>query len=378
MADDEQQIEVTSDAARPQGRKYPGMSPLQAGLAYGGAASTVMGPLGALIGIVAGIGAKKMRDNWLDQESKYAQNLRAEQIGLQQELDGEKRQGDPDEVRLLDHAKRLATDGWYRLQQGDSSGRDMIEQANEISRGIMNADAQARKQEQAQVAQFQRGLVQTSADALRTQYLDNMKMFEEVDKQSSRVLELVASAGFDPNKPFNKAVLSDLLSVGVNGLYKDDPGGLAGLAGAVPVIGDFLRGGVEMFKADDYKLTAEDFNKIALELKASNGRYAKQTMSRLGASANELDAFARKIGAINGDFGIGDYVTGGTRDLKMTPAPKYTAPPKKPGMVEQTGSTLMRGARQLSGPTGKFSDSPLGQRMQSWVDRTAPRRRPTN
>jgi hypothetical protein len=364
---EEEQVEVTSTASRPAGRKYPGMSPLQAGLAYGGAASTVMGPLVALVGIVAGIGAKKMRDNWLDHESKYAQNLRAEQIGLQQELDGEKRQGDPDEVRLLDHAKRLATDGWYRLQQGDSSGRDLISQANEISRGIMNADAQARKQEEAQVAGMQRTMLQTSADALRTQYLDHLKMAEEIDKQSQRVLELVAADGFDPNKPFNKAVLSDLLSVGVGGLYKDDPGGLAALASAVPYVGKFLEGGVQFQKSEDYKLTAEDFNRIALELKASNTRYTQQTMNRLGASANELDAFGRKIGAIRGEFGIGDYVTGGVRKLEMTPAPKYT-PPKKQSVTSD-----------VSGPTGLFSDSPMGKRIQQWVDKkTQPRRRPTN
>ncbi len=360
MAEDMEELNVSGSTQQIK-PKYPGLSPLQAGLMYGGAASTVMGPLGILVGLTAAIGAKRMKDSYLDKESTRLQNLRQEQRGIQQELDGEIAQADPDEARLLNHAKRLGADGWYRLQQGDRTGEQMIAQANAIAESIMNADSQARKQEQAQTAAFQRQLVQTSAESMRSDYQANMKMFEEVDKQTSNVLKLVASEGFDPNKPFNKAVLSDMLSVGVSGLYKDDPGGLSQLAGSIPVVGRFLQGGVEALKADDYKLTGEDFNRIALRLKEANEQYAEQRMYQLGNSASGLDEFARKIGAITGDYGIKDYVTGQVDELPYTETPKYRPPV----------------AKKTRGPQGLFSTSPTGQRITEWMN-NRDRRRPTN
>lgn len=331
---DEEEVTVNSSVPKIAPRKYPGMSPLQAGLTYGGAASTVMGPLGLIVGAGAGIVAKRMRDSWLDQEARHTRTMREEYNGMMQEADAELRIADPDEKRFINHAKRYINDGWMRLASGDESGRDMIERGNTLLQSVMSADMQARKQEEASQANFQRGLVGTAANKYREDYMANMATFEEIDKQTTRVLDLVNSEGFDPNKPFNKAVVMDLISVGVSGLYKDDPNGLESLVRAVPVIGDALG---DMLKSGDYKLTPEDYNRIALEMKRSNERYASDRMGRLGEQAKALDDFARRTGSIPQDYSLSDYVSGGVKELKLTPVPQLKTSPKNPNTTAPSG-----------------------------------------
>lgn len=53
--DNMQQVSVQGAPDVAARKPYRGLSPLQAGLVYGGAASTVMGPLGLLVGLGAGI-----------------------------------------------------------------------------------------------------------------------------------------------------------------------------------------------------------------------------------------------------------------------------------------------------------------------------------
>lgn len=321
MADEE--VTVGASAERPRKRKYPGMSPLQAGLTYGGAAATVMGPLGLLIGLGSGIAAKRMRDSWLDREAENSRNLRAEYQGVQQELDGEIRIADPDEKRLLEHAKRVVNEGWNRLAQGDEGGRALIEKGNEIARGIMNADIAARKSEQASQAQFQRGLIGTAAQGYRDEYQKNLKEYEDVNSLADRVLKLAAASGFDPNKPFNKAVMTDLLTVGVGGLYRDAPD----MLGSLPVVGEFLERGKDALTGK-FDLTAEDYNRIALGMKSANEQVSESRMLRLGDQARSLDEFARQNGAIPEDYSLGLYVTGEEQELRFTPVPQ-PAPTEK-------------------------------------------------
>lgn len=326
----DEEVTVSAEPSQLPARKYPGMSPLQAGLMYGGGAATVMGPIGLLFGLGAGLISKRMQSNWLDREAKHRETMREEHVGLMQELDAERRQADPDEARLIDHAKRLAADGWNRMASGDyDTGRKLVAQANELSRSVMQADSQARKQQEAENASFQRGLVQTAANDYRQQYLTNMKTFEDIDQKTSEVLSLVNKEGFDPNSKFNKAVIMDLISVGVSGLYRDDPSGLETLARKVPVIGDALG---DFIKADDYKLTAEDYNRIVIELKSSNERYTQQRMQRLGEQAKSLDTNAKRIGAIPQDYSLSDYVSGNIKELRINPVPalKRTTAAKPP------------------------------------------------
>jgi len=268
MADNE--VTVSSQPSTRKSDGYRGLSPLSAGLLYGGAATATMGPLGLLVGLGAGITAKRVRDNYLDRQANYS----AEYAGQQDELDSEIRIADPDEKRLLEHSKRISSEGWNRLASGDATGREMIVQANEIARSVMQGDIANRKQKESEQASFQRQLIGSAANDYRTQHQENLKKYEEIDKQASQVLNLVASPGFDPNKPFNKAVLADLISVGINGLSKNDPDGFLE---SLPVAGPIIRG---MYNDEKYNLTGEDFNRIALEIKHSNEIYSENTMGR--------------------------------------------------------------------------------------------------
>lgn len=366
------EITVEGTAVTPPRKPVGGLSGLQAGLLYGGAASTVMGPAGLLIGLGAGILANRMKKGELDKQAKYSAELRAEQEGFIGETDSELKSADPDEQRILNHARRLHTDGWFRLEQGDRSGRAMIAQANDIALSVMSADAQQRKQEESAQTQFQRGLISTSANDMRQQYLAHMTLAENVDQQAQRVLSLVAEPGFDPNKPVNKAALADMLAVGINGFYKDAPdmmdaisqgaGGLGTIIGAVGGIGGALAGGgvgnlvggiTTAIKSKDFKVTAEDYNRIALNMKNFNQQYTQASMSRLGDSAKNLDHFARQTGAIPQDYSLADYVSGGQKELKVIPAPKYTPP---------TASKPTTGMQKLQGATNSTE-----QRISEWI-----------
>lgn len=361
---EEEEVTVSSSTPTPRKARYPGLSPLKAGLLYGGAASTVMGPLGLLIGLGSGLVAGRMRKSWLDRQAAETENLRAEYQGTQQELDAEMRIADPDEKRLLEHAKRIANEGWKRLESGDPTGRQMIVQANELSRGIINADIQARKQEQASTAQFQRGLIQSSATAYREEYQKNLAQYEEINGLADRVLRLAADAGFDPNKPFNKAVMTDLLTVGVGGLYRDAPG----LLGEIPIVGAFLERGKDALEGK-FDLTREDYNRIALNMKQANELVSEDRMVRLGEQSRQLDDFARKSGAIPQDYSLGEYVSGGTQELRFTEPPRATPTPTRtlPG---------------TKGDRGLFSESETGRRIEEWVQKkVGPKQkqpRPTN
>ena len=392
MAEDTQDVVVSSESAGPPTRKYQGLSPIQAGLLYGGAASTVMGPLGLLVGAIAGIGASRMRKSYLDQQALYTKNLRDEQSGIQDEANAELKIADPDEARLINHYKRVANDGWYRLAQGDQTGRAMIEQANAGLAGIMNGDIQQRKAEEAANAQFQRGLISTAATSLRAEYQANMAAFEDAQKQSDSVLKLVNSDGFDPNKPFNKAVLAQMLSTGIGGFYKDSPDAYDAITQgsqalrSIPVVGgaaEAVAGAITTaIKSKDFQLTAEDYNRIALNLREFSAKQANDRMQRLGTQAKSLDTGARNIGAIGQDYSLGDYVTGMVRELKLTPVPTIREQP-----IEEVGTTVSRakprpattrGYPMSGGRTGTIQLYPEGTWQRKIQDRMNQSKRPTN
>lgn len=397
MEDDTQAVTVASSAKGPPTKSYPGLSPWQAGLLYGGAATTVMGPLGLLIGIGSAIGASRMRKSYLDQQAQYQKNLRDEQSGIQDEANAELKVADPDEARLINHYKRVANDGWYRLAQGDQTGRQMIEQANAGLAGVMNGDIQQRKAEQAANAQFQRGLIATAAQSLRSEYQANMAAYEDADKQSSSVLDLVNQKDFDPNKAFNKAILAQMLSTGIGGFYKDAPDSYDAMTQgsqalrSIPVVGgaaEAIAGGIiTAIKSDDFKLTAEDYNRVALNLRAFTTKYAQERAQRLGRQAQSLDNGARQLGAIAPDYSLGDYVTGNVRDLKLSPLPELRSTPieeVKPtatrAPTRQPPAPTTRSYQMSGGRTGTIQLAPEGtwqRRLQDMASGT-PRQRPTN
>jgi hypothetical protein len=362
MADD---IETVNTAA-PKQRSSPGMSPATAALLYGGAAATVGGPLGLIVGALAGITAKRQRDNYLDREAAY--NL--EQSNFNTEVSSELKIADEDEARLLQHAKRVADAGWYRLAAGDPTGREMIDGANSFIAQIINGDREARKQEQSAQTTFQRNLIGGAAEDYRKQYQAHITDFEAVDTQVGRLLDLTANPDFDPDKQLSKGVLIDLISSGVGGFYRDTPGmldsisqgvsGLGALGKYGAVAGGAAEGIVSFFKSKDFKASREDYNRIAFNMRNIAQKATAARMERLSGQAADLNNFARKTGAIPEDYSLADYVTGGTKELKMLPVPKL---PAQKVTAPKTASTPTFSLKR------SVKDFVLGQRK---VDLTRP------
>lgn len=387
--------EVISESPREQPYPRPKRgvpSPLQTGLLYGAGGLAVGGPVGLLAGLFAGVLSKRAEDSYLDRVARDMHNTRREYSGLQEEIKSELQIADPDEARLLQSAQRLAADGWYRLQSGDETGRDMVNQANETIRGIMNADIQSRKAEQAAQFNTQRGLITNSATSFRDQYSTTLSQARQLDAISERVLELTADPDFDSNKPFNRSILADLVSIGVGGMFKDNPNGfLAGLAegGAGTIVGAIAQGTKTWLDADEFKVSKEDYNRIALNARKVARQFASQRLGEIEQQAGGLDDFARKVGVIPSDYSLRDYVSGNVRDLQVNPAASIpsirptdsktlpTATTRAPSWQTQrsTGPTTRRRPQITAEDPSMLSDDWFRQQIGVPTQR---RRRPTN
>lgn len=338
--DDINTVSVSTAAPVTPLKPYQGMSPLRAGLMYGGAASMVMGPLGLLVGLGAGITAKRMKDNWLDNQAREMHAFGDETQGANDEVASAMRTADPATQKLLEHTQLTIANGWERLRSGDESGRELIAQGQQTLQGILQGNRDQVMQEQAANHQFQRGLVTTAANDYRSQYQQNMEFATNIDQQAMKVLSIANDPDFDPDKPVNKALLAQLVSTGVNGLYKDAPDvfdavgqGTSALS-HIPVVGgaasDIAGGILTYMKSKDFAVTKEDWNRIALNMKSFNTKYTEQKMAQLGQQADTLGSFATKQGMMPTDYSMRDYVSGGAKELNFLPAPSVPtgAPPK--------------------------------------------------
>jgi hypothetical protein len=372
------------------GKLLTGLTPKQSSLLAGGVLASVFGPVGLLAGAGAGILSKKLRQNQTDREMDEIANIRAEHVGITQEIDSELKIADPDEARLLQHAKRMADEGWYRLASGDDAGRAMIDKANEISLGIMSSDRDARKQEQSAQAGFQRGLIGQAANDYRTQFQANMALTEDLDRQAARVLDLTSDPNFDPNKPFNKAILAELLSTGIGGFYKDSPDVLDAVSQGAGSIGSILgaRGGpggaaiggelgsivgalTNGLKSKDFQVSKEEYNRIAFNMRKVAAQYGSQRMQRLSQQSDSLNQFAQSVGAVPQDYHISDFVSGGVKDLKLLPVPQMPGP-------KQAAESITRLDGLKAPPSEKYvggANSVL-RGVESWLNKR--KTRPTN
>lgn len=394
-----EEVVVSTDRERPYPRpRMAGPSSLQTGLLYGAGGAAIGGPVGLLAGLFAGILHKRAKESYLDRVARDMHNTRREYSGLQEEIKSELAVADPDEARLLESAQRIAADGWYRLQSGDESGRDMIEQANETIRGIMNNDIQARKAEQAAQFNTQRGLITSAAPALRDQYSQIIGMARDTDARAQRILELTADPNFDPDKPFSKSVLTELVSTSLGGLFKEDPNGLLnglselGSTGSEigSIVGAIARFGKSVADTDEFKITREEYNRIALNIREVTKRYGQQRLQEIAQQAEGLDSWARQVGAIPNDYSLRDYVSGGVRELQV--APEISIPNIRPTDTKQQTSAVRSAPAwtpRSSGPPRRNRPQIQAQPLQvltpqdDWAREmlgipTARQRRPTN
>lgn len=397
-----EEVTVTNDRSQPFKRtKAPieRVSPLTTGLLYGGAAAAVGGPVGLLAGLFAGILHKRAQESYLDRAARDAYNMKSQYSNIDDTISQEIEIADPDEARLLKDAQRTAAVGWQMLQSGDESGRDLIMQAHETARGIMNADIQARKAEQASQFNTQRGLITSAAPALRDQYSQVISLARDTDSRAQRILELVADPTFDPDKPFSKSVLTELVSSSLGGMFKEDPNGLLnGLAelGSTgseigSIVGAIARLGKSVADTDEFKITREEYNRIALNIRQVTQQYGQKRLQELSQQAEGLDAWARQVGAIPEDYSLRDYVSGGVRELRV--APEISIPNIRPVDTKQQTSAVRSAPewtpRNSSGPMRRNRPQLQAQPLQTltpqddWAREllgipTVRQRRPTN
>lgn len=399
MADEE--VTVTSDRSKPYPRaKSGGLSPLKAGLLYGAGGAAIGGPIGLLAGLFAGIVSKRQEESYLDRVARDTYNSRIRFEGVNDQIQQELQIADPDEARLLRSAQQQAAHGWQILQSGDPTGRDLIEQSYATIQGIMNADIQARKSEQAAQFNTQRGLITSAAPALRDQYSQVISLARDTDSRAQRILELVADPSFDPDKPFSKSVLTELVSSSLGGMFKEDPNGLLnglselGSTGSEigSIVGAIARLGKSVADTDEFKISREEYNRIALNIREVTRQYGMKRLQEIEQQAGGLDAWARQVGAIPENYSLRDYVSGGVRELQV--APEMRVPVVKPTElpnVEQTSSNRSTPAwtPRSSGPTRRSRPQLQAQPLQvltpqdDWAREllgipTARQRRPTN
>lgn len=321
-----EEVTVSSNRMPPAKRPDPrGLSPLQAGLLYGTAGVALGGPFGLLAGLAAGLVSNRQKKNYLDKIAADSENTQNEYNTLQEQFKSELALADPDEARLIKDAQDTAANGWYRLQSGDDTGRAMIEQAHETMRGIINADIQARKSEQASQFNAQRGLITSAAPALRDQYSTIINQARDTDARAQRILKLVADPNFDPDKPFSKSVLTELVSSSLGGMFREDPNGLLnglselGSTGSEigTIVGAIAKLGKSVADTDEFKISREEYNRIALNIREVTRQYGSQRLQELGQQAQNLDTWAKQVGVISNDYSLRDYVSGGVKELSI-------------------------------------------------------------
>lgn len=329
MADEVEEVTSSSPRSQPYERaRPPGLSPLVTGLLYGGAGAAIGGPIGLLAGLFQGIVSQRNRESYLDSAARASYNSRIRFDGINDQIKQELQVADPDEARLLRSAQQQAEQGWQILQSGDPSGRDLIEQAYATTQGIMNADIQARKAEQASQFNTQRGFITSAAPALRDQYSTLINQVRDTDSRAERILQLVADPSFDPDKPFSKSVLTELVSSSLGGMFKEDPNGLlnglaelgSGGSEVGTIIATLARAGKAVADTDEFKISREEYNRVALNIRQVARQYGQQRLQEISQQAAGLDDWGRRIGAIPSDYSLRDYVSGGVKDLQIAPA----------------------------------------------------------
>jgi hypothetical protein len=313
MADDIP--EVTVSGQTPVLKKPP--SAWKVGLLY----SLVGGPFA---GVAAGIIQHSRNKSALEKEAAYQD----ERTSLDSTINSELAIGDDDEKRMLKYAKGLRVTAFEQMAAGNrQAGEQLLTHARELVENIMTGDIQQRKKEESQKNDFQRGLIGDAAKGYRQEYQNSVDAFNAIDHQSLKVLDLVSQKNFDPNNPLNKAHLAELISMG-GMMFKDTPDlaeGIAQSIGSINGIAGGIAGGIAtMLKSENFKTTPEMYNTIALNMQKYAKILAERKTGQLGDQAKQLDMWGKKLGVIPEDYSLGDYISGGEKELRMTPNPVFT------------------------------------------------------
>jgi hypothetical protein len=359
VAENEEMQEITVDASqRPVLKKPP--SAWKVGLLF----SLIGGPVS---GVAAGMIQRHRNKSFLQEEA----NARAEKDQLYEFMDDEAAIADDAERRVINYARGVVTDGYERLATGDRSGASLIEKGRLLLENIMGGDVVAKKQEDAKRWDFQRDMVGNAAKGYQKEFQETNAAREAMNRQSQMILDLVSDPTFDPNKPINKAHLAQLLDMG-GLMFKDSPDLMDGLTEGVgalnSVAGGIVGGLATMLKSQDFKVSAEDYNRLALNSQKYADMYTVQKNERLGSQARELDTWGKKLGVIPEDYSLGEYISGGEEKLRTLPNPFFNGGYKPP--PESAAPTAKLGTKGVG-------LSPFEQVMiNTWRERQ--KARPTN
>lgn len=321
MAEDTPEIVVNGGDPYKNAIKKP-MSAWKTGLIAGA------GTLNPIIGIVAGITKHFQNKNYMERAAADLSAARHEDDDLKGLLSGEMKIGDPAEKRLLDWANTRRAEAMERIAGGDrQTGEQMLQEVHAAIKGLIGGDIQQAKQEEAAQKNFQREMIGNSAKMYRDKFENTNSQLNGINRQAQQILDLVADKDFDPNKPINKAHLAELLSMG-GLMFKDSPDMLDGLTQGVSAVngiaGGIVGGIATMFKSSDFKVTAEDYNRLALNAMKYGRLYGDQTLSQLGDQARILGEMGKKVGVLPEDSNLHDYITGGEKELRTIPNPVFT------------------------------------------------------
>jgi hypothetical protein len=372
MAEDMEEVEVSAPTVGSKIKKPP--SAWKAAL---------LGlPGGPLVSLGFGIAQHMRNKSYLENEAARQVRDRNERDQITSVLDKEIGLADDDEKRLLQYAKGRVADGYERIAGGDKSGYEIIDHANQIIEQVMGKDIDARKQEVKEQADTQRDLITTAAKGYRQEHQNTIDAVSGILHQSTKILDLVAQPDFDPNKPINKAHLAELLSMG-GLMFKDTPDLMDGLTQGVGAFnntaGGLVGGVATMMKSQDFKVSAEDYNRLALNAQKYAKIFGQQKMDQLGSQARNLDTLGKRLGVIPQDYSLGDYVSGGEAELRTVPVPEFKGGYREPAPTQErtaTGKLVEKRKRtlyqQLTTPENESMLDPL-----NWFDSTR-YRRPTN
>jgi len=353
MADDTQDytqdaspaVNVTTNALSPA--KPLSLTPVQAGLLYGGAAATVMGPLGALVGLGVGIATKIQRDNLIDHRAKQVADVVGETQGLQSQALSMMEGADPTTQKFLREQIRLGNEGMTQfINEADPAGRAKMQNANIALAGVLSAQMQQVRDSATAQETAKRSLITNAAEQYRTQFQANQDAFRAVDTQADKILNLTSQPGFDPNKSVNKGLIIGMLTTGI-GLYRDNPAdttdaiaqGVSGLnAFGAPgqVVAGAIQGGATYFKGKKFELSTDDYVRLAMNMKNYNTKAAQGKMDELSQQGQALDAQARKWGVFDDKTDLAGYISGSVKKLPVTTPPELPAAPTPSQLLPST------------------------------------------
>lgn len=335
--------------------RYRGLSPLQAGLIYGGGAATVMGPLGILIGLGAGIMAKSQRDSFMSRETAAVSDMHEYNQALINQVDHEMQYADPEQQRYLQSVKlRLANSEMNVLHGGDLAGNYAeLQQAQTMTEGVMTATRDTRIARENTVMAARQGMYTSNMGKMRDEYAQAVENNDTAQTAANQALDFIANHTEDElNQPLNRSHLYSVISIATSA-FRDTPDMADAVSAAgrgvseaghplAVALGAVMETGSAVWKASEAKIKKEDVNKIVMNIADFSRQHASNNMDRIARATAALDAWGQetKILAPN-QSGVG-YVTGTIDHLDpFTSKPVYTPPtmPARPTPTRAIGTS---------------------------------------